>query len=88
MLQQLALVGYVLLSHSSLLTHAAGITWDEWIDSAGDRAAKAARAKAAAEKAAAEEAEKQRQAAMLQQDKDRGYKRAAGERVILFKCGE
>ena len=55
---------------------AAGITWDDWIDSAGDRAAKAAAAKAASDKAAAEEAERQRQAAMMQQDKDKGYKKA------------
>jgi starch synthase len=59
-----------------LVIVAAGITWDNWIDSAGDRAAKAAAAKAASEKAAAEEAERQRQAAMMQQDKDKGYKKA------------
>jgi len=55
---------------------AAGITWDEWLDQASERAAKAEAAKQAAEKAAAEEAERQRQAALLQQDRDRGNKRA------------
>ncbi len=43
----------------------------------GNRAAKAAAAKEAAQKAAAEEAERQRQAAMIQQDKDKGAKMAS-----------
>ena len=50
------------------------------MDSAGDRAAKVAAAKAAADKAAADEAERQRQAAMMQQEKDKAYKKAGGER--------
>jgi starch synthase len=53
-----------------------GITWDEWIDSAGERALAAAKEKEAIDKAAAEEAERQRVAYLLQQEKEKGLKMA------------
>lgn len=54
-----------------------GITWDEWLDQAAERKAKAAAKAAAAEKAAAEEAERARQAAMTLQDKEKGQFKAS-----------
>ena len=53
-----------------------GITWDEWVDQAAVRKAKAAAKAAAAEKVAAEEAERARQTAMTQQDKEKGKSKA------------
>lgn len=55
---------------------AGGITWDDWIDTAGERAAKAAAAMAAAEAARQAAAESARQEALLKDEVEGGKRRA------------